>query len=82
MGEIVAVKILTSLWEEQTLPDNIRVTWRRGNQKEIDQAKEVFASYLADGWLAFADEPTARQQIFEFNSRCERIILMPPLGGG
>jgi hypothetical protein len=82
MGEMVAVRILTSLMEEQTLPDNIRVTWRRGNQKEIDRAGEVFASYLADGWLAFDDEPTSRQQIFEFNSRCERIILMPPLGGG
>lgn len=82
MGEMVAVRILTSLMEEQTLPDNIRVTWRRGNQKEIDRAKEVFTSYLIDGWLAFADEPTARQQIFEFNPRCERILLMPPLGGG
>ena len=82
MGEIVAVRILTSLMEEHTLPDNIRVTWRRGNQKEMDQAEEVFASYLADGWLAFIDEPKARQQIFEFNPRYERIVLMPPLGGG
>lgn len=82
MGEMVAVKILTSLMEEETLPAHIRITWRRGNQKEIDQAEEVFISYLTDGWLAFADEPTARQQIFEFNPRCKRIVLMPPLGGG
>jgi thiamine monophosphate synthase len=82
MGKMVAVRILTSLMEEQTLPSNIRVTWRIGNQEEVERAEEVFVSYLADGWLAFTDEPTARQQIFEFNSRCERIILMPPLGGG
>lgn len=82
MGEMVAVTILTSLMEEQTLPAHIRVTWQRGNQKEIDRAEEVFTSYLADGWLAFADEPTARRQIFEFKSTCKRIVLMPPLGGG
>ena len=82
MGEMVTVKILTSLTEEQTLPAHIRVTWRIGNRKEIKRAEKVFASYLADGWIAFSDEPEAKQQIFEFDPRCERIILMPPLGGG
>ena len=82
MGEMVAVRILTSLMEEQTLPANIRVIWRIGNPKEIDRAEELFDLYLADGWLAFAEDPTARQQIFEFNPRYERIVLMPPLGGG
>ena len=82
MGEMVAIRILTSLTEEQMLPAHIRITWRRGNQKEINLAEKVFTSYLADGWLAFSDEPKARLQIFEFDPRCERIILMPPLGGG
>ncbi len=82
MGEMVAVKILTSLTEEHTLSANIRITWRSGNKKEIDRAEKVFALYMADGWIAFSDEPKARHQIFEFDPRYERIILMPPLGGG
>ena len=35
-----------------------------------------------DGWMAFSEEPRGRRQIFTFNPQLERIVLMPPLGGG
>jgi hypothetical protein len=82
MGEITTLKIMTQLVKEWTQPDEMKVSWNINNSKEIDYAKKKFLEYLADGWMAFSDEPRERRQIFEFNSKLKRIVLIPPLGGG
>jgi hypothetical protein len=82
MGEIITLKIMTQLVKEWTKPDEMKVSWDVNKMEEIDYAKKKFLEYLADGWMAFSDEPEERRQIFEFNPKLKRIILIPPLGGG
>jgi hypothetical protein len=48
----------------------------------VAYAEEKFREYLADGWMAFSEDPRGRRQIFKFNPKLERIVLIPPLGGG
>jgi len=82
MGKMMTVKIMRHLLKEWTLPDEMDVSWNVDNSQEVTYAENKFREYLADGWMAFSDEPKGRKQIFNFNPRIERIILMPPLGGG
>ena len=82
MGEMMTVKIMRQLLKEWTLPDEMKVSWNVDNSQEVAYAEKKFLEYLADGWIAFSDGPKGRIQIFNFNSRIEMIILLPPLGGG
>ena len=82
MGKMMTVKVMRHLLKEWTLPDEMDVSWDADNRQEVAYAEKMFLEYLADGWMAFSDEPTGRKQIFSFNPTIERIILMPPLGGG
>ena len=82
MGEMLTVKVLRQLLKEWTLPDEMRVTWHVGDRQEVAQAEKKFCEYLADGWMAFSDEVNGRRQIFTFDPKSERIVLIPPLGGG
>jgi hypothetical protein len=58
------------------------MSWRVGNAAEVAAAAATFTRYLNDGWLAYSEDPTGRRQIFAFNPHLERIVLLPPLGGG
>ena len=82
MGVMKTLKIMRQLLDEWTLPDEMTVTWDVENHREVAYVKEKFYEYLADGWMAFSEEPKGRRQIFKFNSQLELIVLIPPLGGG
>ncbi len=82
MGEMRTLKVLRHLLKEWIQPDDMRISWDARNREEVVYAEEKFQQYLADGWIAFSDEPGGRKQIFKFNPELERIILLPPLGGG
>ena len=70
-------------YKEWALPDKAEVTWDADNNQEITKAEKVFHEYLADGWIAYSDDPKeGRKQIFNFNPKLEMIVLMPPIGGG
>lgn len=82
MGEMTTLKIMRQLVKEWMLPDEMTVSWDVDNSEEVAYAQKKFLQYLADGWIAFSDEPTGRRQIFKFNPELKRIVLLPPLGGG
>jgi len=82
MGEMITLKIMRQLTKEWTLPDEMRVSWDVNNSQGVAYAEKKFLQYLADGWIAFSDNPKGRRQIFKFDPKLERIVLMPPLGGG
>ena len=82
MGEMRTLRIMRQLVKEWTLPDEMTVSWDVDNSQEVAYAEKKFLQYLADGWMAFSDEPRGRRQIFKFNPKLERIVLLPPLGGG
>ncbi len=82
MGVMKTLKIMRQLLDEWTLPDEMTVTWDVENRRKVASVKEKFYEYLADGWMAFSEEPKGRRQIFKFNSQLELIVLIPPLGGG
>lgn len=82
MGVMKTLKIMRQLLDEWTLPEEMTVTWDVENRREVAYVKEKFYEYLADGWMAFSEEPKGRRQIFKFNSQLELIVLIPPLGGG
>ena len=70
-------------YKEWTLPDEAEVTWDADDNQEITNAERVFKEYLADGWIAYNDDPKeGRIQIFNFNPKLEMIVLMSPIGGG
>ena len=79
---MTTLKIMRLLIKEWTLPEEMRLTWDVGTGKGIARAEKTFLEYLADGWMAFSDEPSGRKQIFKFNPQLDRIVLLPPLGGG
>jgi len=82
MGEMTTLRVMRQLLKEWTLPDEMRVSWNINNSGEVAYAEKRFLEYLADGWMAFSDEPRGRCQIFKFDPRLKRIVLVPPLGGG
>ena len=82
MGKITTLKIMRQLIKEWTVPDEMTIIWDIHNDQEVDYAKKTFYQYLIEGWMAFNDELTGKKQIFEFNLKLKRIVLIPPLGGG
>jgi uncharacterized membrane protein len=79
---MVAIKVLTSLMKDWNLPGNLKIAWDRNDAQQVSKAEEVFKEYLKEGWLAFSEESDRRRQIFRFDAELNKIILMPPLGGG
>lgn len=82
MGVMTTLRIMRQLIKEWTLPDEMTVSWDLNNREEIAYAEKKFLQYLAEGWIAYSDEPKGRRQIFKFNPDLEKIVLIPPLGGG
>jgi hypothetical protein len=59
------------------------LTWRMEDPKEVSLAKERFMEYVKAGWLAFVVTPENRRvQVFEFDPRLERVVLIPFAEGG
>jgi len=82
VGELVAIKVLTTLTRDHVLPEVAKVTWNEADVEQISHANKVFQEYLQEGWMAFSEDDNGRKQIFKFNPSLEKIILVPPLGGG
>jgi hypothetical protein len=82
LGELLAVRVATSLTDETGLPDDLKVSWDKNNLEEVSRARESFERYLAKGWIAFSEEPEGRKRILRFKPDLDKIVLIPPLGGG
>jgi hypothetical protein len=79
---MTTIQVMRHLLKEWSLPDSMTVSWNLHDTLEVAQAKDIFQEYLQDGWMAFNDEPSGRTQIFTFDPLINRILLIPPLGGG
>jgi len=67
----------------QTERRPLTLTWKMEEPGEVSSAKERFTECVKAGWLAFAVTPENRRvQIFEFDPRLERIVLIPFAEGG
>ena len=62
--------------------EELRLTWRKGNTREIACAEKTFKEYINKGWLAIGEESGKKTQIFAFNPDLEKIILAPIVIGG
>ena len=82
MGKMMTLNIMRQTYKEWTLPDEAEISWDVSNNQEVTYAETKFREYLADGWIAYSDDHKGRIQIFDFNPKLERIVLMAPLGGG
>ncbi|UCD73361.1 MAG: hypothetical protein JSW01_01605 [Candidatus Bathyarchaeota archaeon] len=82
MGELLAVKVATSLTDETELSGDLKVCWDKDNPEEVYRAQKNFEKYLSKGWIAYSEEPEGRRRILVFNSDLDKIVLIPPLGGG
>lgn len=82
MGELLAVKVATSLTDETELSGDLKVSWDKENPEEVSQAQQNFEKYVSEGWIAYSEEPEGRRRILVFNSDLDKIVLIPPLGGG
>ena len=76
--------------EQKPIPNEPRsgrrpftLTWRMEDPKEVSFAKERFMEYVKAGWLAFAvTSENRRVQVFEFDPRLEKMVLIPFAEGG
>jgi len=81
-GELRTILELSTM-DEPALPENIKISWNEVNKEEVKKAEDLFKRYINEGWIAFRVTPdNKRVQIFTFNPSIEKIILVPPLGGG
>jgi hypothetical protein len=79
---MTTIQVMRHLLKEWRLPDSMTVSWNPHDAFEVAHAADKFHEYLQDGWMAFRDEPSGRTQIFTFDPSINRILLIPPLGGG
>lgn len=79
---MTTIQVMRHLLKEWRLPDSMTVSWNPHDAFEVARAADKFHEYLQDGWMAFRDEPSGRTQIFTFDPSINRILLIPPLGGG
>jgi hypothetical protein len=82
MGEMVAVRISTALMRSHELPDGLKVTWIESDTEQVSHAERTFYSYIKEGWIAFKVDENEKKQILIFDPKLNRIVLIPPLGGG
>lgn len=82
MGEILALKVATPLTDETELSADLKIQWSKDDPRQVSRAEESFKKYVAKGWIAFSDEPDGRRIIHRFDPNFNKIILIPPLGGG
>ncbi len=76
------MKVATSLTDETELSGDLKVSWDKDNPEEVSRARKNFERYVAKGWIAYSEESNGRRRILVFNSDLDKIVLIPPLGGG
>ena len=82
MGELRTIIELRTM-DEPPLQENIKISWNEKNTEEVEIAEKTFKRYIDEGWIAFSvTSDNKRVQIFTFSPDIDRIILVPPLGGG
>jgi hypothetical protein len=82
LGVMMTWSIMRQTMREWTMPDDIKIVWDIKKSEQVAHAMNKFNQYLSDGWLAYHDESGERIQIFTFNPEYDRIVLLPPIGGG
>ena len=78
----MTLRVTTPLTDETKLSADLRIRWSKDDPRQVSRAEESFEKYLSQGWIAFSDEPNGRRIIHRFNPDLNKIILIPPLGGG
>ena len=82
MGELVTVTISTGMFRAHELPEGFRVSWSESNVEQVSHAEKVFNSYIKEGWIAYSEVGKEKIQILSFDPKLNKIILLPPMGGG
>jgi hypothetical protein len=61
-----------------------RILWEPENKKDIEKAKKTFEEKIKEGWLAYGYKKgkAIAEQLFEFSTLFERIVLQQPMVGG
>ncbi len=82
MGELVTVRVSTSMMRIHELPEGLRVAWSESDAEQVLYVEGIFYKYLKEGWMAYSDSETGKQLILRFDPKLARIVLIPPIGGG
>ncbi len=82
MGEIVTITVSTGMFRTHELPEGSSVSWSESDAEQVSQAKEFFNTYIKEGWMAFSEVGKEKRQILSFDPKLNKIILLPPIGGG
>jgi len=64
---------------------DIKITWNKNNQKEVDNAKGIFEDLIKQGFSAFSVGKLGKkgkEKITEFDPKKKGIILIAPMAGG
>lgn len=82
MGELRIIGRKSALFGGESVEEDLKLTWMRGNEEEIALAQKAFKDYISKGWLAIGEASGKKSQIFSFNPNLDRIVLAPLLMGG
>jgi len=82
MGEFVTITISTGMFRAHELPEGFKVTWSESDTQQVSHAEKVFNSYIKEGWIAFSEVGKEKRQIIRFDPKLDKIVLLPPMGGG
>lgn len=61
-----------------------KLIWNKDNRDEIDNARRTFDDLRKKGFSAFAVKKDGEkgEQIFSFDERAEKLIMVPQMRGG
>ena len=82
MGELRIIGKTSTVMLGESVEGDLRLTWRKDNDKEVALAEKTFKEYINKGWLAVSEVLGQKTQIFTFNPDLEKITLSPILVGG
>jgi hypothetical protein len=82
MGELIAIRISTSMMRNHELPEGFKVAWVESDAEQVSHAEKIFNRYINEGWIAFYEDGKEKKQILRFDPKLTKIILIPPIGGG
>ena len=82
MGELRVIGRSPIVMVGDVVEGDLKLTWRKGNAKEIAIAENIFKEYIIKGWLAIGEDSGKKKQIFTFNPDLEKITLTPLFMGG
>jgi len=58
-----------------------KLTWAEENETEVEAARTTFEKLVGKGYAAFRVNGQT-DRVREFDSKAERLILVPPMAGG